>query len=165
MQFKNENRHMVDVLFVISLFCVFAFSALMLVIIGANVYKKTAAHMDTNYASRISYAYLSEKIRQNDHAGALSVGSYGDGDALIISENINGTVYYTYLYQYDGKLRELFTNTPDTLHPSAGQAIMDCSSFSVSAVSDTLYYFSLTGSDGEETALYASTRCMDLSGQ
>ena len=57
MHFKNENRHMVDVLFVLSLFCVFAFSALMLVIIGADVYKKTAAHMDTNYASRISYAY------------------------------------------------------------------------------------------------------------
>lgn len=161
MQFKNENKHMVDVLFVLSLFCVFAFSALMLVIIGANVYKKTAEHMDTNYASRISYAYLSEKIRQNDRADALSVGSYGDGDALIISEEINGKVYYTYLYQYDGKLRELFTGTPDTLRPEAGQAIMDCSSFSVSAVSDKLYFVSLTGSDGEETTLYVSTRCMN----
>ena len=165
MHFKKENKHMVDVLFVLSLFCVFAFSALMLVIIGANVYKKTAAHMDSNYISRISYAYLSEKIRQNDRSDALFIGSYGDGDALIISEEINGKTYYTYLYQYDGTLRELFTNTPETLSPSAGQVIMDCSSFSVSAVGNRLYLCSLTASNGEETTLYVSTRCTDLSGR
>ncbi len=159
MEFKKENRHMVDVLFVLSLFCVFAFSALMLVIIGADVYKKTVSHMDANYSSRTSYAYLSEKIRQNDHAGAIAAGRYFDSDALIISEEINGTVYYTYLYEYDGRLRELFTNTPDTLSPDAGRAIMDCSDFSVTAISDTLYYFTLTDAAGGETSLYVSTRC------
>lgn len=165
MHFKNENRHMVDVLFVLSLFCVFAFSALMLVIIGADVYKKTAAHMDTNYASRISYAYLSEKIRQSDRADSFSVGTYGDGDAFMIGEEINGTTYYTYLYQYDGKLRELFTNTPESLNPSSGQAIMDCLHFSVSPLGDHLFCFSMTSSEGIETTLYVSTRCSVSSGQ
>ncbi len=159
MHFQNENRHMVDVLFVLSLFCVFAFSALMLVMIGADVYKKTASNMDTNYASRISYAYLSEKIRQNDRADSFSIGTYGGSDAFMISEEINGTTYYTYLYQYDGKLRELFTNTPDTLNPGAGQAIMDCSEFSVVTLDDHLFCFSMTTSEDVETTLYVSTRC------
>lgn len=159
MEFQKENRHMVDVLFVLSLFCVFAFSALMLVIIGADVYKKTVAHMDTNYTTRTSYAYLSEKIRQNDHADAFSVGRYGESDALIITETIDGTTYYTYLYQYDGKLRELFTATPDTLGPEAGQAIMDCSSLLIDDAGSGLYVITLTGGDSEETTLYVSTRC------
>lgn len=39
---SNEpSRHIVDILFVLALFCVFAASALMLVTIGANVYKQT----------------------------------------------------------------------------------------------------------------------------
>ena len=50
---RNENKHMVDVLFVIILFCVFAVSALILVMIGANVYKKTVNDMDSNFNSRI----------------------------------------------------------------------------------------------------------------
>ena len=55
---KNDNRHMVDILFVIALFCVFALSALMLVIIGSNVYKKTVTNMDNNFDSRTSFSYI-----------------------------------------------------------------------------------------------------------
>ena len=159
MEFKKENKHMVDILFVISLFCVFAFSALMLVIIGADVYKKTVSHMDENYATRTAYAYLSEKIRQNDHTDSVSVTTFGDSDALVLTETVSGTDYYTYLYLYDGSIRELFSDTPKSLGPSAGRSIMDCNDFRISQISPDLYYFYLEDASGQSTDLYVSTRC------
>ena len=159
MEFKNENKHMVDILFVISLFCAFAFSALMLVIIGADVYKKTVSHMDENYASRTAYAYLSEKIRQNDHSDSISITTFGDGDALVLTETVSETDYYTYLYLYDGSIRELFSATPEALGPSAGRSIMDCSTFEITQINSDLYYFYLEDAKGQTTDLYVSTRC------
>lgn len=159
MQFKRENKHMVDILFVISLFCVFAFSALMLVIIGADVYKSTVSHMDDNFAARTSYAYLSEKIRQKDCSEGIYVTEFGDGNALVLAEEINGTRYYTYLYRHNNSLKELFSNAPETLGPEAGQTIMDCTVFDITQVSSDLYYFHLEGPEGSSADLYVTTRC------
>lgn len=159
MNFKKENRHMIDILFVISLFCVFAFSALMLVIIGADIYKSTVTHMEENYTTRTSYAYLSEKIRQKDNLDGISIVQFGDGDALALSEEIADNHYYTYLYLYDGSLRELFSATPESLGPEAGQEIMDCASFSITEVQSGLYLFHLESPDGQTTDLYTATRC------
>lgn len=159
MNFKKENRHMIDILFVISLFCVFAFSALMLVIIGADVYKNTVTHMDENYTTRTSYAYLSEKIRQKDNLSGISIVQFGDGDALALSEEIADNRYYTYLYLYDGSLRELFSATPESLGPEAGQKIMDCTSFTITEERSGLYHFHLEGKNGHTTDLYTTTRC------
>ena len=159
MDFKKENKHMVDILFVISLFCVFAFSALMLVIIGADVYKKTVSNMDNNYSTRTAFAYISEKVRQNDHADAISISTFGDGDALVLTENFYGTDYYTYLYMYDGSVRELFTNTPEVLGPAAGQSIMACTTFEITQITPELYYFYMEDPDGNITDLYVTARC------
>lgn len=40
MNVKQEKNHIVDVLFVLALFVVFTLSALVLVILGANVYRQ-----------------------------------------------------------------------------------------------------------------------------
>ena len=40
---KANNQHMIDILFVLSLFCVFALSSVILILFGADIYKKTVA--------------------------------------------------------------------------------------------------------------------------
>ena len=52
--FGAQKGHVVDFLFTLALFCVFAASALMVVVIGANVYRQTVRGMDSNYDSRTS---------------------------------------------------------------------------------------------------------------
>ena len=59
---RNEG-HIVDFLFVLGLFFVFAFSALMLILIGSGVYKKTVDRMNENFNLRTTTAYITEKIR------------------------------------------------------------------------------------------------------
>lgn len=75
--FGAQKGHVVDFLFTLALFCVFAASALMVVVIGANVYRQTVRGMDSNYDSRTSLTYLTEKVRQNDAANAVTIRSVG----------------------------------------------------------------------------------------
>ena len=93
MKKKFENRHMVDVLFVITLFCMFAVCAILLIAVGAKVYQNTIDNMDTHFTSSTSMSYITEKIRQNDEAGALSVCTFGNENALLITQEINNEQY------------------------------------------------------------------------
>ena len=88
-QFGIQKGHVVDFLFTLALFCVFAASALMVVIIGANVYRQTVDRMNGNYDSRTSLTYLTEKIRQNDAADAVKISSVGESPALVLSQRVH----------------------------------------------------------------------------
>ena len=105
--FGAQKGHVVDFLFTLALFCVFAASALMVVVIGANVYRQTVRGMDSNYDSRTSLTYLTEKVRQNDAANAVTIRSVGDSPALVLSQQAGERIYETWIYVYDGYLREL----------------------------------------------------------
>ena len=48
-RFRTQKDHVVDFLFTLALFCVFAASALTVVVTGANVYRQTVRRMDQNY--------------------------------------------------------------------------------------------------------------------
>ena len=154
---RNDGKHMVDILFMIALFCVFAVSALMLVILGADVYKKTVSDMDQNYTSRTAFSYISEKIRQNDLDGNISVTKFGDGDAIEISETYSGTEYVTYLYMLDSSLCELGMLRDSNLSPENGDKIIELQSLQIENVSEQLYRVLLTPVEEDTITLYIST--------
>lgn len=161
MNLKQEKRHIVDVLFVLALFCVFAISALMLVSIGASVYQKTVNNMDYNYNSRTAFSYITEKIRQNDVSGAVHAGTLKDRPALILTQEFNGELYDTCLYEYEGYLNELFIRSgqdlgEDTL--KAGHPLIPIQKFEFTPVKPSLYRFLLATEDGQSITLYLSTQ-------
>ena len=74
---RNQEKHfIVDILFVLALFGVFAVSALALVTIGADVYQHTVEDMSVNYESRTAVSYILEKVRQNDTADSISLTTH-----------------------------------------------------------------------------------------
>ncbi len=153
---KTQERHIVDVLFVLALFGIFAFSALMLVIIGANVYENTVNDMSDNFDSRTATAYISEKLRQNDLAEGVALESLEGTDALALSQWIGDTEYCTYLYYHEGYLKELFMRKDadlvgDTL--GAGQPVMELTSLEMEQVSEQLLSLKLVTAEGAEKSL------------
>ena len=161
MKNKQENHHIVDVLFVLALFAVFAIAALMLVTIGANVYQKTVNNMDSNYSSRTAFSYVTEKLRQNDSAGTISIGTLEDRPALILSHEIDGRLYNTYLYQYEDYLTELFTSADLNLGGDilkAGHPLIPLQEFELEETAPALYHFYLSTEDGQTVSLYISTK-------
>ena len=99
---KQEKHFIVDILFVLALFGVFAVSALSLVTIGADVYQHTVEDMSVNYESRTAVSYITEKVRQNDAADSILLTTLENVPALCMVSQLDGDTYCTYLYLYDG---------------------------------------------------------------
>ncbi len=157
MDFKGDRKHMVDILFVLTLFFVFALSALTLVVLGANVYRSTVDHMDESFTDRTSYAYITQKLRQNDEAGALSFADFGGTDACVFTQEINNTIYNTYIYEYDGYLCELLARADMDMEPAAGTKILELDSFEITPVTPKLSRVDLSFADGKSMQVYVSS--------
>lgn len=160
---KQEKHFIVDALFVMVLFAVFAISALILVTIGADVYRHTVSDMGTNYETRTSVSYITEKIRQNDRSDSdISVTTLDNLPALAMSQEIGGNTYCTYLYYHEGYLKELFVQKGNSIGSNlseAGMEIMPLQSLEMNTCSDNLLQFRLTTTDGATHDILVSLHC------
>ena len=86
----KRSRHATDLIFVLSLFCLFTVLSLFVVIQGADVYQGISREMSANYSARGTVAYLTEKVRQNDRENGVAVKEIGGEPALVFSEEIGG---------------------------------------------------------------------------
>lgn len=154
----GQKQHIVDVLFMIALFCVFASSALFVVLIGANVYRQTTEQMDQTDISRTSLLYLSEKIRQSDRVGSISIGTVGGQDALILEQELEGNDYLTYIYSYDGFLRELFVSKEHQVSPEEGQEILQLKEMQIRQ-KDGMYWFTATDENDHTHFICLRSKC------
>lgn len=155
---QSKNRHLMDILFLLILLGVFVISAILLILLGSRVYQNTISNMSANYDTRTAFAYLTEKFHQQDTADAVSVEPFGESQAVVLTQKIQGKPYATYLYLYQGSIRELFAASGSKLSPQAGQEILPCQHFSVDQVGPELYHISLTDPEQESLSLYISTR-------
>ncbi len=158
---RNESGHIVDFLFVLGLFFVFALSALMLILIGSGVYKKTVDRMNDNFNLRTTTAYLTEKIRQGDIAGGVSVEDFAGNNALVLTQEYYGTEYSTYLYAYNGYLKELFTAKDNQLSADAGTDILPVRSFEATHMGGKLWKLTVVEEDGSVQEVMVATHCDD----
>lgn len=163
MNTEREKRHIVDILFVLALFLVFTLSTLTLVLFGANIYQNTVNSMEDNYNARTFCSYISGKFRSNDSAGDISIGSIDGQPSLILNQEINDASYSTYIYEYDGYLRELFVSDSVTLGAevlNAGNKLCPIDKFEVSECNEGLNPVKITVSlpDGDIESIYLSSR-------
>ncbi len=163
MNHKTQEKHfIVDILFVLALFGVFAVSALALVTIGADVYQHTVEDMDVNYESRTAVSYIMEKVRQNDTADSIFLTTLEDAPALCMLSEIDEDTYCTYLYYYEGHLKELFMRQGASLGGQllpAGTDILELADLDFSYADDNLIRVSLQTPSGETHTFYIHVHC------
>ncbi len=152
---SSNKRHVIDTIFVICLMLLFLISALTVISIGANIYKKNVATTSENYAQRVSIAYITEKVRQSDVDGNVYVQKLFDQNVLVFEQTVNGNVYNTYIYSYDGYLRELFARADlDNFYPQTGQKILKLDSFDIEKTNDNLLKATVTEEDGSKETVF-----------
>lgn len=164
---KQQRRFIVDILFVLALFGVFAVSALVVVTIGADVYQHTVRDMSRNYDSRTAIAYVSEKVRQadcslGDGSSAVRLSTLSGQPALCLREELDGEQFCTWLYFHDGFLKELYMREGANLGGnilSAGEDILQLSDLEYKQIADNLLSVSMTLPNGENKQLFLSVRC------
>lgn len=144
MKMLKSKGHTADFIFTLILFSVFAICALTLIIIGAGVYRQTAERMENNYTARTALSYITEKIRQHDTSGAVAAETIQDRSVLILTDEFDGQRYCTYIYEYDGMLKELMVKAETDLQLSAGQDILKVCQFAISEPQDGYFKYSVT---------------------
>lgn len=156
---RSRNRHLIDIIFALSLFCLFTISGLVAVILGADVYKDITDKTTENYNLRTSLIYLGEKVRTGDSTEALSIKTVDGNDALVISETVGDARYETWFFVSNGSLREVTLSEGVTAKAGDGQAVFELSEFKAEYLNENLIKITVQTASGDTRSLILSLRC------
>ena len=129
---KSRSGQDVTTIFILLLFCVFAFSILSVLLLGVDVYRGITEASADGYGERACLAYITAKVRHSDSTDAIGIADFGGAPALELTEYFGGVEYVTMIYLYDGNVCELFFEKSLDLPPDAGMAICPAKSLEVS---------------------------------
>lgn len=151
---KNSHQHTIDFLFSIALFFVFSASALVVLLLSANIYKSVVSDSERDFNTGTALSYITEKIRQSDEGGAqkIYVTEFDNCEALAISQEYNDVTYVTYIYEINGELKESFIQEGISISASAGTTIMEIGDLKMSQISDSLLRITCASVDGFSTS-------------
>lgn len=103
------------------LFGVFAACVLMVLLTGADAYRRLTRRDQAAFERRTGIQYIATRVRQSDSLDGLAVENFGGVDALVLGA---GEEYVTRIYCYDGELMELYAAADLELTPEDGERIM-----------------------------------------
>lgn len=159
MQFQFSKRKTnIDILFLLTLFAVFMLSALFIVLFGAKIYQKTTNQMELNYEHRTVVYYFTEKIQKNDCIHSVSVENLDNIPVIALSQDTDYGCYITYLYHYDGYLREITLSDASSFQKEDGTPIMALQELTFFQTG-RLISFNMMDSEQNPLTFYVSTRC------
>ena len=134
----------------LALTCVFGVTLLLSLAAGAGVYRRVADRVDESSQSRVSLSYVAALLHSCDERGMAEAGTYGDGGAVFLYQEIDGLIYETILYVYDGQLREMLCEKDWEQDAEFGDPISPAQALEVSEPVPGLLRLVLTGPDGTE---------------
>lgn len=154
----KSSRDSSAFIMVLALFCVFAASVLLTLLLGTRAYSAVSSASDRSFDRRTALSYVAEKLRHADEAGVVSLGEFGGSPALLLSEEYDGVEYETRIYIYEGTLRELFCEKGLDLEPEAGNEIISGSALSLDIRAGGLLEICFTDSQGRSERIFTALR-------
>ena len=152
-----KRKHSFDILFVLALFCVFAITILLTLSIGADIYRSISGRTNVIYEDRTPIGYIDGKLKNSDKTGSISLGKFGGVDTILIKNIYYETEYTTFLYYYDGYLREVILRDTEDFEPDLGFEVISAGDLSfdyVAGSGDKLIYITCTSNSGSVSELY-----------
>lgn len=140
----GQSKGKVDSLLVLLLFGVFAICILSVLLTGADTYQRLASRDQHSYDRRTAAQYLATRVHQADQAGTISVRSFENCPSLVLTEEIDGSLYETYIYCHDGYIRELFAAAGGGFMPEDGEKILAANDLLIAQDAQTLTLSILT---------------------
>ena len=131
---KERSRKITD-LAVLPVFAIFALCVLLVLLSGVKVYRQLVTRGEETFAARTAAQYVTMRVRQ---AERVSVTDFEGCEALTVSETIDGSVWLTRVYCYEGYLRELYCGENAALSPGDGEKILPVESLGFSLENDLL---------------------------
>lgn len=154
----TRRNHMVNILLPVALLLLFAVSAMAVLLFATRAYRAIVEDSAGDDASRTALAYVSEKLHRQGSAGEVSLGAIEDRQALVLAQRFGGEAYNTYIYEYDGTLRELFVRAGTEVFPAAGRAVMELEDFAMERLTDRVYRFTCRDGAGRTASAVVTVR-------
>lgn len=129
MDLRQIQKHTIDILFPLTVLLVFGVCSVLAILLAADIYGGSVEGSERMYSSATALAYVQEKIHQNDAAGSVRIEQQEQVPVLVFQRSQGEQVYCTYIYAWEGSLRELMVNQEAGFQPSSGCALMDMASF------------------------------------
>lgn len=155
---KKTPRGVSELLFILGLLLVFVGSAFMLVLIGADSYKKIAADMQSNFERRTPASYIAFKIRKADKDGQITIKKKEGTDVLVIQERLEGISYETWIYEYKQSLCELFIQKGTDIALADGMSLIEIQGLEMEQLKNNLMKFTSVDHTGKELQLVIGLR-------
>ena len=128
----------VDTVVVLLIFCVFASSVFLVLMLGGSTYQNMINISNEGQNERIVVSYIRTKIRNTDSADSISVGTFDGHSTLFIEENFGGSTFVTLIYLYNGWVKELFHEKGQNFLPQDGMPIIRADSLAFEELSGGL---------------------------
>ena len=146
---RKKNR-IIDI-FPMLLFLIFTLSALGIVTFSVQIYRNIVERAEGRFDTETAAAYISEKVRNHDQNGSVSLSEFMGNKAVEIDETIKEVSYVTYIYVYDGYLRELFTEKENLSKCTAadGNEILPMEAMNLAYMSERLLKLDFTDTAGK----------------
>ena len=135
---KTNASFKADTLLVLIIFCVFAASVLMVLMLGASIYKNTTEIIQEEYDARTSLSYIWSRIKNSDETGRIGIEEFCGLTALCLEEVYNTYVFRTLIYEHEGWIYELFSDVELDFYPEDGNPIIPTEGLSFSLLEDGL---------------------------
>ena len=160
MEGRVRNRHTIriDSAGVFLLGAVFLFLSIGIVMLGGSVYRSVMQGSNENDQIRTTFSYIANQVRRADSDGGVGISQWADREVLLLNQNYGGYAYVTYLYHYDGALRELFVEKGVELELEAGLPIVWIEGIHFQENGQGLISIQAVFNGGKEEQMLLSTR-------
>ena len=143
-------------MFTVMLLCIFTLSAISVAVLGVRIYSNSANKLQANFDTRTSIVYLSEKMRTCP-GDAFDVRDMEGSQAIVLSEERDGTVYESWIYAKDDSLCEAISMQGQVPGHAGALKIMPLSSLEAEAA-DGGIWISVKTPDGQEAKTFICGR-------
>ena len=150
---QKTIKHHIDGFIALLLFGVFAVCVLVVLLTGADAYRRLTRRDNAAYDRRTCVQYVATRVRQADTLDGVAVEDFGGTACLALRDGD----YVTRVYCYDGWLMELYCAGGSELDPEDGERVMAAQALDLS-LEDGLLTIAATDAQGTESTLLLSLR-------
>ena len=92
---RRAGKSTISALAALMVFALFAACVLCVLLSGAGVYRSLINGGQESYARRTMTQYVATRVQHSPNGACISTEPFGAGEALVISEEIDGEIYLT----------------------------------------------------------------------
>lgn len=150
-------------MFTFALVALFAILALLLAVIGIDVYQRVLHSADSNNQARASLNYVANKLRAGDVEGQVAL-EQREGLPVLVLRDPNAPDYDLSFYYYNSTLMEHYEHAGEVFLPGDGEALVELSAYDVTETAPGLLSFSVATTEGQDFSMHVALRTAQAEG-